>query len=231
MGIMAICAVLKHRRMLPQKWPAPFRMAGITVLVYAGLLELSRIGRAMRVMTVRTGHLSFPQRHMRRAHELRLSLQMTLTADLGLPPLVEERSLFSDLGELVTVSGSFHESVTVDAGETAARMRARLPVGLHAALVTTQACRVLGLGRLARVLAKGDESTHTLASPFCHVIAAGTVTALAALFLHRVARTVEKNLPHYGGRKFFEGGRVASFANFTADIGGGTWLRCFFFCR
>ena len=45
---------------------------------------------------------------MGRAHELGSSLQVTLAADLGLGPLVEERSLVSDLGELEAEEGLQH---------------------------------------------------------------------------------------------------------------------------
>ena len=53
--IMASAAVFKRRRMWPQKWPAPLRVAGVTVLIDAGLLELGRVGGAVRIMAVRTG--------------------------------------------------------------------------------------------------------------------------------------------------------------------------------
>lgn len=52
--LMAVATVLKRRRMLPQKRPAPLGVAGVTVLIDAGLLELRRIGSAVRIMAVRT---------------------------------------------------------------------------------------------------------------------------------------------------------------------------------
>jgi len=54
-GLMTVATVLKRRRMLPQKRPAPLGMAGVTVFVYAGLSELRRIGGAVRIVAVRTG--------------------------------------------------------------------------------------------------------------------------------------------------------------------------------
>ena len=64
-GLVAVAAVFKCRRMLPQKGPAPFGVAGVTVFIDAGLLELRRIGGAVRIMAVRTGYLAFSHRHMR----------------------------------------------------------------------------------------------------------------------------------------------------------------------
>jgi len=65
MRLVAVGAVVSNRRMLVKKRPAPLGVAGVTVLVDAGLYELRRIGRAMRIVAIRTGHLSFPHRHMR----------------------------------------------------------------------------------------------------------------------------------------------------------------------
>src|SRR5262245_936224 len=54
-GLMAIATVFKYRRMCPQKRPAPLGVAGVTVLIDAGLFELGRVGGAVRIMAVRTG--------------------------------------------------------------------------------------------------------------------------------------------------------------------------------
>jgi hypothetical protein len=40
MGIMAVGATIKHRRMLKEKRASPLRMAGIAVFVHADLFEL-----------------------------------------------------------------------------------------------------------------------------------------------------------------------------------------------
>ena len=63
--LVAIATVFKRRRMFPQKRPAPLGVAGVTVFIDAGLLELRRIGGAVRIMAVRTGYLAFSHRHMR----------------------------------------------------------------------------------------------------------------------------------------------------------------------
>ena len=54
-GLVAAGAVLNRRRMLPEKGPAPLRVAGIAVLVDACLLELGRIRTAVRIVAVGTG--------------------------------------------------------------------------------------------------------------------------------------------------------------------------------
>ena len=58
-GFMAVGTIFEDRLMLPEKGASFLRMAGVTVLVHAGLFELGRIGRAMRIMAIRTGNLSF----------------------------------------------------------------------------------------------------------------------------------------------------------------------------
>ena len=63
-GLVAVGAAFKRRRMRPEERPAPFGVAGETVFVDAGLLELSRVRRAVRIMAVRTHELPFSQRHV-----------------------------------------------------------------------------------------------------------------------------------------------------------------------
>ena len=71
---MAVAAVLQDRRMLPEEWPAPLRMAHVTGLINACLLELGRVGGAVGIVAVRAGELPFSQRHVRTALERGLSL-------------------------------------------------------------------------------------------------------------------------------------------------------------
>lgn len=89
----------------------------------------------MRVVAIRTGNFSFPQRHVGRTLELRLSLQVALEANLCLRLLVEENGLVSDLGELILRAGLLHNRMAVNARDAAPRVRARLPIGLDAALM------------------------------------------------------------------------------------------------
>ena len=113
-GLVAIATVFKRRRMFPQKGPTPFGVAGVTVFIDAGLLELGRIGGAMWIVAVRTSQLAFSQRHMRRAHELGFSLQVALTANLGLRPLIKKRRLLTNLGELILVGRPLHQRMAGD---------------------------------------------------------------------------------------------------------------------
>jgi len=113
-GLMAIGATFKRRRMRPEKRPSPLGMAGVTVFIDAGLLELRRIGGAMRIMAIRADELSFSERHMGRAIELRVSLQVTLAANFYFRPPVKEGRLLTHFGELL-VARLLHQSMAGDA--------------------------------------------------------------------------------------------------------------------
>src|SRR5262250_2972895 len=64
MRLVANRTIFKRRWMRPEKRPAPFGVAGVTVFVDAVLFELRRIRSAVRVMAVRASELSFPNWHM-----------------------------------------------------------------------------------------------------------------------------------------------------------------------
>lgn len=149
MRLVAVGTTFHNRRMLPEKRSAPLRMAGVAVFVDARLFELGRVRRAMRIMAISAGELSFSERHVRGALELSLSLKMALAANLGLGALVREDCFVAGLGELEAVGGFLHDGVTVHAGEAAAGMRARLPVGLHAPLMAPETGLVLDPGGLS----------------------------------------------------------------------------------
>ena len=89
-GLVAVGAIFKCRRMWPEKRPAPLGMTGVTVFIDAGLFELGRIGGAMRIMAIGADELSFSERHMGRAIELGVSLQVTLAANFYFCPPVKE---------------------------------------------------------------------------------------------------------------------------------------------
>ena len=72
--LMAIGAIFYDRRVLPKKRPAPLSVAQVTGFINACLYELRGIRSSVRVVAVRAGHLSFPERHVRGAHELALPL-------------------------------------------------------------------------------------------------------------------------------------------------------------
>ncbi len=143
--LVAVGTILKDRRMLPEEGATPLRMALVTSLVHACPSKLRRVGRPVRVVTIGTSQLPFRKRHMRRALELSLSLEVALAANLRLRSLVEERSFVTDLGELKAVCGFLHDGVAIDAGDAATGMRARLPIGLHAPLMALEAGLILRL--------------------------------------------------------------------------------------
>ena len=72
--LMASGAILQDRRVFPKIGTAPLGVTGVTVFIDSRLNELRWIRRSVRIMTVRTGDLSFSKRHMGGAHELRFSL-------------------------------------------------------------------------------------------------------------------------------------------------------------
>src|SRR5690242_5613372 len=114
-GLMAVGAVFKRGRMFPQERTAPLGVAGVTVLVDASLFELGGIRRSVRVVAVAAADFSFAQRHMRRAHELRLSLQMALPADLDVRALPEKWGFVVDLRELIAIRRLMHDRMAVRA--------------------------------------------------------------------------------------------------------------------
>jgi len=219
-GLMAVRAILQHRCMLMKVGAASLGMAGITVLVDACLLEHSRIRRSMRVMTVAAGNLSFPLRHMGRAHELRFPLLMALPANLCLGALIEKNGLISDLRQLVLVARLLHDRVAVDARNSATSMRARLPVGLHPSLMALQAALILRFNRLSGILPVGDHPADTLSSPCCHVVAPRAMTGLARLLFKISARIEYKDLPHHGLGEFLKLRGVTGLADLVARVSG-----------
>jgi len=165
----------------PEKRAAPLGVAGIAVFVDAGLLELGRVWRAVGIMAARANELSFPQRHMGRAIELRLSLQMTLAANFYFRPVVIKRRFLTDFRELLAVR-LLHQSMTSDTGETPGCVGTSLPVGLNAPLVTSEAGFILDLGRLPRIFSERNEPAYTAPTACGDVIAARTVAGFASSF-------------------------------------------------
>lgn len=186
-GLMAVSTIVERRGMLIEKRPAPLGMAGITVLVDAGLFELRRIWRAMGVMATGTGELSFAHRHVGGAHELRFALQMTLAANFGFRSADKKRRDLGKFGQLLA-AGLFHQSMAVNARNSPARVGARLPIGLDATLMASETCLVLNLRRFAGVFAKCNHSADTLAAAGGDVIASRAMAVFAASFFRFVPR-------------------------------------------
>ena len=74
MRIMAVGAILHHRRMLPQERTAPLRMTLVAGLVGRAFDQQLGIGSSMRVMAICASDLSFSKRHVSRAINLSAAL-------------------------------------------------------------------------------------------------------------------------------------------------------------
>jgi hypothetical protein len=222
--LMAGGAILQDRRVFPKKGSAPLRVTGVTVFINSRLNELRWIRRSVRIMTVRTGELSFAKRHMGGAHELRFTLEMALAADFRLRALVKERGPVANLGKLISVGGFLHDGVATNATHATSRMWARFPVGLNAALMTGQTGFILSLHRLPTVFAESDQTANAFSAARRYMLAAGAMTILASAFFGFVARVKKENFSHLGLGKFFKLSGVASLANFVADVGGSSSL-------
>src|SRR5689334_1060179 len=70
MGLVAVGAVLHHRRVLPQERTTALRMAAQAVLVHCSLDQLARIRRAMRIVAAGARYLALAIRHVRRTLQL-----------------------------------------------------------------------------------------------------------------------------------------------------------------
>ena len=217
-GFVAVGTIFGNRGMLVKKGPSSLRMAGVTVLVDAVLFELGRIRTAVRVVAIGADDLAFSHGHMRRAHQLRLALEMALAADLDLRPLVKERSFVIYLRKLETVAGFLHDGVTVGARYAPARVRACFPIRLHAALVTLETGLVLRFCRLSGILAECNQAADASAAAGSDMVAPRTVTGFTSLFFDLIAGVEQKDLAHHRLREFFELRGVAGSANLVARV-------------
>ena len=195
MRLVTVVATLHYRRVFPKVRTAAFGMTGVAIFIDAVLLELSRVGTAMRIVAVGTDDFSFSHRHMRRTHQLRLALQMTLTADFDLGAIDPKRSYVGKLRHLFA-AGFFHQRVTVNASEATAGVRTSFPEGLHATLMTTEAGFVLHLRRLTGIFTKRDHAAGTFATTGGDVIASRAMAIFAGSFFRLIAGIVEKYLAH-----------------------------------
>ena len=150
----------------------------------------------MRVVAVRTGHLPFSKRHVGRAIQSALFLQMALGANLYHRSLLVKVSLVSHLRKLKPVAGLLHDGVTGGTRKAPPRMCAGLPVGPISTLVALEAGLVHQLGRLSRIFAERDKSSYTFPPSGGHVVASRTMAGFTALLFKMVPRIKEEDLPH-----------------------------------
>ena len=133
---------------------------------------------------------------MRRAHELRFSLEVTLATNLRLGAFGGEDRLVINHSQLITIGSLYHDGMTVHAGYASAGVWTRFPIGLNAALMTAQARFVLNLGGLTRIFAKCEHATDALAATRSDVITTWSVAAFTNSFFRFVARIVQENFAH-----------------------------------
>ena len=85
MRIVAVQAILAHRRVLKEERPTLFGVALVAIVVDRDLAQEPFGGATVRIVTIRTGDLPLAYRHVRGAEELGLALLVTLEAGVGLP--------------------------------------------------------------------------------------------------------------------------------------------------
>ena len=149
--VVAVQAAFHHGSVLPEERATLFRMTGVANLVHRVALQELGSGRTVRVVAIRAGQLSFPDRHVGGAHALGPTLRMALAAggDLG------------RLGELTLIRDLFHELVAVDTAQVPGIVRTTLPVHAGRLLMALKAYGVLLPHWLRGRLSEADDS-HAL---------------------------------------------------------------------
>src|SRR5215467_959462 len=171
-------------------------------------------------MTVRADELSFSQRHMGRAIELGLSLQVALAANFYFRPPVEKWRLFTDLSELILIGRPLHHPMAIDAAHASVSMGARIPVRLNAFLMALETGLVLNFDRGWRILAECDQPADPFTATGRDVITARAVAVFTSPFLRFVACVEEENFAHLSLGKFLKLIGMAGLANFVTDVRG-----------
>ena len=83
MGRVATQAILAHRRVLPDEWPAFFAVARVAKLVHMVCLKQPPGDRAVGIVAILTGYPALQQRHVRALAEFRALLLMAGEAGLA----------------------------------------------------------------------------------------------------------------------------------------------------
>jgi len=178
----------------------------------------------MRIVATRADELSLSKRHMGRAHELGLSLQVALVANFYFRPSDKKWRLLADFGELVSIGRSLHYGMAIDTAHAPVGMGARIPVRLNAFLMTLETGFVLNFHRRWRILAECDQPADSAPAARGDVVTSRAVAIFTSPFFRFVTRIEEENFPHHGLGKFLELFGVTRLANFVADVG---WRRFF----
>lgn len=144
---------------------------------------------------------------------------MALAADFNLRPINEERSNLSELRHLFA-AGLLHQRMAVHAGKAARSVSARLPVGLKAPFMTTEAGLVLYFGGFAGIFPERDHTADAFAAAGRDMLASRAMAILAGPTFGFVTRVVQEYLAHQSCGELLKLGRMASLTNFIADISG-----------
>jgi len=140
--VVAVQAILAHRRVLEQERPALFGMT-LVASVIDRIGAQHRLGEAaMRIMAIRAGDLAFSDRHVCRPQNLSTLILMALEAGVGLEWCFQREAC----------RHVRHNRVTIATGDAALFMHAALPIGSLAALVAVQTDRVVLLDGPARIV-------------------------------------------------------------------------------
>jgi len=206
-GLVAVGAALRHRRMLPQEGTPLLWMAAIAVVIDGVGLEELFGDRAVGIVAACAGHLPLAEGHVGGTHELCPALDVALSTGLDL----------GGLGELTPLGDVLHDPMAVGASQVPQLMGTALPVETGGLLMALQTDRIALRDRRGVLLRKGDQPLESCA-PRLHVGLARAVAALAAEGLLSVSRVLEKEFTHGGGGELLEWLDVAGFAGLSPHI-------------
>jgi hypothetical protein len=152
--VVAVRAVILHRRMVMHEGAALFHVAHVAGLIDAIALQLLGPGGAVRVVAIRTGHLAFRNGVVRRTVHLRTLLLVACVADVGLG---------ASVASLVVTA--VMDIVTTGAGHATVVVGAAFPEHAVATLVAGGAGFILDIGRgglLERPIGSRPQAIGTL---------------------------------------------------------------------
>ena len=166
---MAIAAIVRGRRMLPQERPALLGVAAVTGLVDGVLDQQLRRGRSMRVVAIRAGHLAVGDRMGRQVMRLGTLRLVAGKADFAL----------GDSGQRLVLW--LMHFVAGSTGHVTGSVSATRPMTTLPALVAVQAGAGLHFGRRAVRAAEHKIRRRPLraATSVLHMGSARTVAGLA----------------------------------------------------
>ena len=129
------------------------------------------------------------------------------------------------------VGGLFHQSMAGNAESARGSRGDPLPSKSEYRVMATETSVVLDFADSPESLRKVIIPPTRLPPPAAYAASARAVTILAGSFSTLIARVEQENFPHHRLGKFFKGRRVASLANFIANVGGRRGLGGFGFRR